>query len=71
MRTVKVILRNRKTLIALIHITSDPSNWIVRQWHRSWWRKKRILSEWYHDSEQAVRRAEELRTQHEAGLTQE
>lgn len=63
MRHTQVILNDRRTLITIIHVTSDPSNWIVRQWRKSWWRNKRILSEWFIDPDQARRRAEELRTQ--------
>jgi hypothetical protein len=61
MRETQVILNDRHTLITVVHETSDPSNWIVRQWRKSWWRKRRILSEWFIDSDQAHLRAEGMR----------
>ena len=68
MKVVKVILNDRRMLIALIHETRDSGNWIVRQWRRSWWGKKRILSEWFIDPDQAMRRAEELKRNYAAAV---
>lgn len=63
MTHTQIILNDRHTLITIVHVTSDPSNWIVRKWRKSWWNNKRILSEWFIHPEQARLRAEQLRAQ--------
>ncbi len=68
MKEVLTILRDRHMLITILHHSTDPANWILRQWKGAWWRKKRIVSLWFTDRQQAIRHAEGLKRDYEAGL---
>jgi len=67
MRETTIILHDRSMLITVMRETTDPANWILRQWKVSWWRNRRILSLWFIDRGQAIQVAESLKRQHEAG----
>ncbi|MCU0452510.1 MAG: hypothetical protein MUE68_02545 [Bacteroidetes bacterium] len=55
-------------LISITHDTTDPANWVLRQWKVSWWRKQQVLCRWFIDREQAIRHAEWLKSVYTAGM---
>jgi hypothetical protein len=64
MKNVTVISNNRDSIIEVSHRSSDSGAWIVGEWRRKLWYRKRISSHWFIDKEQAFAFAHELKREH-------
>jgi len=59
-KRVTIISNSRDCFIEVINRDTDPSTWIVRRSKKFLWFKKRIVSNWFLDKQQAFAFAEKL-----------
>jgi hypothetical protein len=64
MKNITVISNARDCTIEVTHRDSDPGTWVVRQFEKLIWFRKRISSDWFTDRQQALAFAEEMKRKH-------
>jgi len=61
-----IVSNNPKCFVEVLHRDSDPSVWIVRQWRKGFWLRKRVSSNWFINEQQALAFAQRIQRQHDA-----